>query len=75
VTHHGAQILAFPARVREGETWEPWVDERKVAQHFGVSTRTVRRWRLAGMPSQPFGGSRRFRLSQCERWHQGAEQG
>lgn len=72
---HGADIVPFPARTREGETWEPWLDEGKVAMHFGVSTRTVRRWRDQGMPSRAFGRSRRFRLSQCEQWHQGADRG
>lgn len=69
----GARIIPFPERQRDGEVWEPWVDENRVAAHFGVSTRTVRRWRDAGMPSQAFGRSRRFRLTQCERWHEGAE--
>lgn len=69
----GARIFAFPERQHDGEMWEPWVDELHVARHFGVSTRTVRRWRDAGMPSRQFGRSRRFRLTQCERWHEGAE--
>jgi DNA-binding transcriptional MerR regulator len=50
--------------------WEPWLDERAVASHYGVSTRTIRRWRASGMPSRAFGGVRRYRLSECEQWHQ-----
>lgn len=69
----GARIIAFPERRRDGELWEPWVDEQRVALHFDVSTRTVRRWREDGMPSQQFGRSRRFRLTQCERWHERAQ--
>lgn len=64
------QVLAFPQRQVDGESWEPWVDEKVIAGHFGVSARTVRRWRLAGMPSQLWGASRRFRITDCERWHQ-----
>ena len=50
--------------------WEPWLDERVVASHYGVSTRTIRRWRAGGMPSRVFGGVRRYRLSECEAWHE-----
>lgn len=65
----GAQVLAFPARTVEGGgLWEPWLDEQTVARHFGVSPRTVRRWRTQGLPSQKWRGVRRFRLSQCEAW-------
>jgi hypothetical protein len=49
--------------------WEPWVAEQAVARHYDVSTRTIRRWRAAGMPSQVFGGVRRYRFSECELWH------
>jgi phage terminase Nu1 subunit (DNA packaging protein) len=72
VSAHRAQILPFPERQRDGVVWEPWVDERQVARHFDVSSRTVRRWRDQGMPSQKVGGLRRFRLTECERWHEGA---
>lgn len=66
----GATVLRFPTRFDDsGDPWESWVDERRVARHFGVSDRTVRRWTAAGMPSRRYGGSRRFRLSQCEAWH------
>lgn len=65
-----AQVIAFPARhATTGEPWEPWVDEHAVARHFGVSPRTVRRWRGAGMPSRLIGGSRRYRIGACEGWH------
>ena len=66
---HGAQVVAFPVRKREGERWEPWLTEAAVARHCGVSCRTVRRWRLEGMPSRMLGGSRRFRLWEVEHWH------
>lgn len=50
--------------------WEPWLDERALATYYGVSTRTIRRWRAGGMPSRVFGCVRRYRLSECEHWHE-----
>jgi hypothetical protein len=65
-----ATVIPFPRRRAADSVWEPWVDERVVARHFGVkSTRTVRRWRKKGMPSELFAGSRRYRISACEAWH------
>jgi phage terminase Nu1 subunit (DNA packaging protein) len=63
-------VIAFPTRRDEaGVVWEPWVDEDGVARHFGVSGRTVRRWRAEGMPSRLIGGSRRYKIAACEQWH------
>jgi|tagenome__1003787_1003787.scaffolds.fasta_scaffold13258677_1 hypothetical protein len=69
----GGVVLAMPARPENREPWEPWLDGRALARHYGVSTRTVRRWRAVGMPSRSFGGVRRYRLSDCERWHEARE--
>jgi excisionase family DNA binding protein len=66
----GADVIPF--RPRDSQQ-EPWLRERQLAQHFGVSERTIRRWRHAGMPSKLLGGSRRFRLSDVEAWHQAAQ--
>jgi hypothetical protein len=64
-------VVAFPERrAEDGERWEPWVVEAVLARHFGVSGRTVRRWREQGMPSHLIGGSRRYRISQAEAWHE-----
>jgi hypothetical protein len=64
-------VVAFPGRRAEsGELWEPWVGESVIARHFGVSARTVRRWRGEGMPSRLIGGSRRYRISFAEAWHE-----
>jgi phage terminase Nu1 subunit (DNA packaging protein) len=63
-------VLSFPQRRQDGEVWEPWLDEKAIARHFGASTRTVRRWMRDGMPSRLIGGLRRYRLSQCEDWHE-----
>jgi hypothetical protein len=66
------RVIAFPARFdRNGEAWEPWVDERTIARHFNASERTIRRWRTLGMPSRLFEGLRRYRVSECEAWHAG----
>ena len=57
-----ARIYQFSPRQRTHKQSEPWLNEATVGRHFGVSTRTIRRWRLEGMPSRMLGGSRRFRL-------------
>lgn len=65
------QIVQFPApHGEDGRPWEAWVDETVVARHFSASTRTVRRWMAQGMPSQLIGGLRRYRLGDCETWHE-----
>lgn len=69
-SEQGAQIIPF--RPRDAQQ-EPWLRESQLAQHFGVSERTIRRWRKEGMPSRLLGGSRRFRLSDVEAWHQAAQ--
>jgi hypothetical protein len=67
--------LSFRRHEVRGEQRERWVDERVVSRHFGVSTRTVRRWRAMGMPSLLLGGARRYRLGQVERWHHDQDTG
>ena len=66
----GAIVISMPVRGQGSTAWEPWLDEHAVARHYGVSTRTIRRWRACGMPSRTFGGVRRYRLSDCEHWHE-----
>jgi hypothetical protein len=71
---HGVLVTpasGSPSDGLDGGVPERWVDERKVASHFGVSTRTIRRWRRAGMPSEKFRGARRYRLGDVQRWHAG----
>jgi len=67
--HRTGKVVRFPRRYVDGEPWEPWVDAHAVARHFSVSTRTVRRWRVAGMPSLLVGAQRRYRIGEAERWH------
>jgi hypothetical protein len=71
--HRRAVVLSMPPRSAGAGSWEPWLSEQAVAGQFGVSTRTVRRWRVAGMPSRVFGRVRRYRMSDCERWHTARE--
>ena len=39
-----------------------------VAEHFGVSIRTVRRWIKKGVPHRRVGGMIRFNLSEVDEW-------
>jgi phage terminase Nu1 subunit (DNA packaging protein) len=55
-----------PFRSRDGR--EPWVRASRIAEHFGVSTRTVQRWRAEGAPCLVIGGSVRYRISVVETW-------
>lgn len=64
------QVLTFPARWVDGDPWEPYVDERTIARYFGVSERTIRRWRSQGMPGDLKGGARRYKIGLCEQWHE-----
>jgi hypothetical protein len=65
-----AEIVPSPVRHFADGTWEPWVAEEVIARHYGVSPRTIRRWRRRGLPSKKFGGVRRYRLSDCVSWHE-----
>src|SRR3954467_3259598 len=38
-------VVAMPTRLDGPGTFEPWLDERGLARHYAVSTRTIRRWR------------------------------
>jgi hypothetical protein len=58
------RLIRMPLRLGS----EPWVSKRQIAAHFGFSTRWVELRVREGMPSQLFGGHRRFRVSECEAW-------
>lgn len=64
------QVVRMPARRDSaGGALEPLVKEERIAEHFDATTRTVRRWRLAGMPSHKSrNGARRYRVSECDAW-------
>lgn len=56
---------------REAKKPERWVGAAMVADHFGVTTKTIERWRKKGMPSRkPPGQHRRYRISECDDWFQ-----
>lgn len=48
-----------------------WVSARVVAGWFGVSVRTVERWRAEGCPCLRVGRGVRFRLVEVEGWLRG----
>lgn len=51
---------------------EPWCRKWGVADHFGVSLRTVERWQRQGLPFRKVGPRLvLFRVSECERWLDG----
>ncbi len=64
------RVLSFAARASErGLVLEPWVRKQQVAEHFGVSERTLERWRAEGMPCRRLSSTLiRYRLSECEEW-------
>ena len=47
---------------------ERFVTKREVAEHLAFSARWVELRVAEGMPSYRFGGRRRFRISEVERW-------
>lgn len=48
---------------------EPWVSSKVIAEHFGVSVKTVDRWRAKGAPHEPWGRKlMRYRVSDVESW-------
>lgn len=68
-----AQVIDFQqARARRtARDNEPWVNKRRIALHFGKSTRTIETWvKTRGMPHRkPFAnGHVSFRISECDRW-------
>ena len=72
-----AQVIDFASARAQRQTRlnEPWVSKARVAEHMGVSTRTVTRWMYEhAMPFDPGpweGAHPRFRLSEVEAWRGG----
>lgn len=62
---------------RRSDGPEPWLTKRQIAEHFGVSVRTIERWRQqADFPGRRVHGDRgvvRFSLAECEEWLERAE--
>jgi hypothetical protein len=47
---------------------ERWVNKRELAAHLRYSTRWVEQQHHLGLPSEMFGGQRRYRISEVESW-------
>jgi excisionase family DNA binding protein len=49
---------------------EPYVSEKQLAKHLGVTPRTIKRWRAIGhaIPGYRVGRSMRYRLSEVDAW-------
>lgn len=66
----GQVVELAVVRERQVRGVERPATKAEVAEHFGVSVRTISRWMARGMPySKPFeGGSVRFDLRDCREW-------
>lgn len=66
-----AQVIDLgEARRRRDLRTEAWVKKERVAEFFGVSTRTVYRWVREGCPVKRLrGGALRFQLGALAEWH------
>jgi len=49
---------------------EPWKSKREIAEHLGVTIRTVQRYMVAGMPYHKVfeRGPARFKVSEVDSW-------
>jgi len=60
-----AEVVPFPAHRIVNESYRT---KRQIAEHYGLSTRTVDRKVEEGMPFEYIGGRRRFKLSEVDAW-------
>lgn len=56
-------VIGLPLREQER-----YVKRPELARLLGVSESTVKRWMRAGLPSEKWGGARRFLPSRCVAW-------
>lgn len=49
---------------------EPYVSEKQLAKHLGVTPRTIKRWRVIGQPVPGYrvGRAMRYLLSEVDAW-------
>ena len=59
-----SNVVPFPAR----PGCEPWLTTAQLAQTLAMSERWIAYRTAEGMPSMLFGRSRRFRISEVEKW-------
>ena len=67
----GAPRRRMVARMRtlvDVSQMERYCSKREIADHYGLSLRTIERWQFDGCPSRLIGGVRRFRVSEVEQW-------
>lgn len=64
MSQQAAQVIQFPKR----PGMERMLTAAELAEVLGMSERWIAYRVKDGMPSLPLGRSRRFRLSQVERW-------
>ncbi len=57
-------LIQFPTAT----SWEPWVSTDVIARHLGVSTRTLHRYRQAGLPHVRHPSGMRYKLSEVDEW-------
>jgi hypothetical protein len=55
-------------RVSYLEAREPWLDYKKLADHFSTSVRTVQTWKAEGMPMELLDGKMKGQLSKILPW-------
>lgn len=55
-------------RARRRPAAEPWLKKAQLAEHLGYSTRWIELRVKEGMPSEKWGGERRFRITAVEDW-------
>ena len=64
-----ATVHELPSRPLATVAPDRYLDRVQLAEHLGVSTKTVDRMRAEGCPSHTFGRRlRRFRLREVEAW-------
>lgn len=66
---HGAQVVDLAVYRAARGAPEAWCRKQQVADHFGVSARTVERWQAQGCPFRKVSRALvLFRLSEVDRW-------
>lgn len=61
--HAGGTVIRFPQRA-----WEPWVTKQQLAAYLGYTPRWVDYKIHDGLPWEPSGKRKRFRITDVEHW-------
>lgn len=65
-----ARKLRAGAAARPAVSQEPWLSKPSIAEYYDVTPRTIDYWCRQGMPFHQKGGRRKFKVSECEAWHE-----